>query len=527
MIQNIDQSSSDFNSDSITASAPTADLGTSVASTSSIVTAAVMHAVLLGAAAIASKHDADLHSAQTASTNDSSQKTPDNNADPSSKAGSGGSSINSLFQDQTDPMETDLAQLQSIEMALSEKEDLLQKLIALSYSMKNSFLICELMYNALGDAKGEQAAQYGAINNIDSAMGNTNANAQNELNNAVKYLEGIIDPPGSTTGPAVKYVLNDLNKVAGDMSSFHWQQLTADFNQFNADAQKYLPASLMSAIQPDINTMLADLPGIANNQDGNQPQGDTNDFMNAMFDIYNKLYIPTGSGSTDKLMTDLQNVVKDLQNGSDPTNDCATLVADAKASGNNNLYMTAQEIQGTSGYGQQEYIGGMFAQLVNPSGQQPPVPPTPPPVDPTKADQYIQGFIQQIDELQNFIKANQGLFTDGGGASILQQIQTMKDTFKNSNGVWGNADSMRAVLTQWIQEANGANGSGGTAPQQLQTLSGALQSIDRATDAQSTSSRMTADFDLNEVKQIIGGQESFVQAPLQAENGFVRNQKAQ
>jgi hypothetical protein len=129
--------------------------------------------------------------------------------------------------------------------------------------------------------------------------------------------------------------------------------------------------------------------------------------------------------------------------------------------------------------------------------------------------------------LETFIKANQGLFTDGGGASILQQIQTIKDTFNNSNGVWGNADSMRAVLTQWIQEANGANGSGGTAPQQLQTLSGAVQSIDRATDAQSTSSRMQADFDLNEVKQIIGGQESFVQAPLQAENGFVRNQKAQ
>ncbi|HSX03500.1 MAG TPA: hypothetical protein VLG76_02095 [Rhabdochlamydiaceae bacterium] len=425
-------------------------------------------------------------------------------------------------------LNADFQQLQEVENIQGQMQDELNKLILMSYTMKNSLYICELLYNALGDAKGEQAAQYGAINNIDSAMGNTNSDAQTMLNEVTQYLQGIVAPSSGGQNAAMACVTYDLNKLSFDATSGS-STFTQDWNQLQSDLNNpNLPSSFANLIANNLQALTT----AYNKGNPNIPN-----FQTAAGNMLNTIFANSSSSNSQvaPVMKDLQQIVSDLN--SNPGNvktDCAKLSTDVGTSG---LSSSAQQLiqswipaieslptpnainVATSLYAVVFY-GNTFSNNIPPA---PPSPPAPPVVDPTKIDPQLDKLIADYNDLATFINAHPHLFgKDGAGATITDQINTFEGVFNNNGGTWGNADSMWGQIQGWLEQANGS----GIAPQQLQTATGAIQSIDRSTDAQSTSSRMQADFLLNVVKQIIGGQESFVQAPLQAESGFVKNEKS-
>ncbi len=156
----------------------------------------------------------------------------------------------------TNAFQVDYDQLMALEnMTLEAKKELLEDILK-SYTMGNSMQAAVMMMDAAGEVQGDTAAQFGAINEIDSDLGNVNADGQNMMSAITSYLEGLIPSGGGGTNApayaALQAIQKDLGSTPPNYSDIQ-TQITTLQNYVQNDSN--MPPTIQTDILNDLNVM--------------------------------------------------------------------------------------------------------------------------------------------------------------------------------------------------------------------------------------------------------------------------------
>lgn len=243
--------------------------------------------------------------------------------------------INPSIEPVLDPnLAADLQAWMNAQLQLQQDKDMLQKLLLMLHTMKNSMYGCQLVMNQMMTINGDKVAGLSAIDNVDSDLRALLSRAQSDYNDAVANYAGNEDEPPT---PAQAAALKDMVATVADISAFlNWEKSQGNNSIIDGD---------------DIDNMQTAISGIQGNFTS---WGDVNSMgqdMNTW--IYNE---NTGTASTQ-----MQNIQNNYQTINQSTSALSTTT-------NTSLQFTTEQYKQWMGMvqaSQDSYLKGNLASIQN------------------------------------------------------------------------------------------------------------------------------------------------------------------
>lgn len=124
---------------------------------------------------------------------------------------------------QTDPtLAQDLQAYMEAQLQLQQDKDLLQKLLLMLHTMKNSMYGAQLVINQMMTINGDKVASLSAVDNIDSDLRGMLSRAQSDYND---IIDGSSGQQNGNPSPAQIASLKDMVATIADLNAFlDWQK---------------------------------------------------------------------------------------------------------------------------------------------------------------------------------------------------------------------------------------------------------------------------------------------------------------